>query len=186
MGNIKKELAKARAKKVTGSIIGDFLEAIYVSMQALGSLNVSRFSIYSSLRGEAYKGWSDSAFSKKMSEAVRGGYLNLDNKSNSIEFTDKAKLRILDRITKNCEEDGKYRFLSFDIPETMRRQRDAFRRDIKKMGFMRIQKSLWVCNRNVGDLVEIACRKHKVGKYVAYILSEKSDIDGYIKNILIR
>ena len=48
------------------------------------------------------------------------------------------------------------------------------------MGFVQIQKSLWVIDKNVTDLVEMAAYEYKVEKFVAYIVSEKSDIEGII------
>lgn len=101
----------------------------------------------------------------------------------SVKLTDKAKIKIIDRIGKTLEIDGKYRLISFDIPESKRANRDAFRRAIKKLGFKQVQKSLWVTNRNVGEYVDIAAKEYKVSDYIAYFVVDKSNIDKYLQKV---
>ena len=126
---------------------------------------------------------------KWMSSLRQKGYLEesydyKDKKGGSVRLTNKAKLRLFDKISNSIKNDGRYRFVSFDIPEEMRSNRDKFRRSIKRLGFVQIQRSLWVVDRNVGEYVELAAYENKVEKYVAYIVSEKSDIDGYIARLI--
>lgn len=102
----------------------------------------------------------------------------------SIRFTDKAKIRIIDKFVAANPNDGKRRLVSFDIPETKRTQRNAFRRSIKQMGFRQIQKSLWVCDHNIGDMVEVVSREFRVEEYIAYFVVESSNIDKHINTIL--
>ena len=130
--------------------------------------------------------YSVSNFSNLVYQCKRNGYIKIKNSNNqnSIVLTNKAQLKIIDKIVKNQKSDGKFRFISYDIPENLRVARDQFRRTIKKLGFVQIQKSLWVCNKNVSQLVELAAYEYKVEKYVAYIVSEKSDIDGLIQKKL--
>ena len=118
-----------------------------------------------------------------VSNLKRSGYVKVKKTSGgeSIQFTNKARLSVVDRIVGRTETDHKHRFVSFDIPERLRISRDQFRRAIKKMGFIQIQKSLWVCNKNIGELVELAAYEYKVEKYIVYIISEKTDIDGIIE-----
>ena len=183
MGNIKRQIQKQKLIKATKTVTESFLEAIYLSLEILGTLSTGRYSMYGSLRKTAFSDWSDTKFSKKVNDAVKTGYLRI-GPNNSIEFTNKAQLRIMDKIISGKRRDGKNRFLSFDIPEPKRSKRDGFRRIIKRMGFRQIQKSLWVCDKNIGDLVEIAKREYGVEEYVVYVVSEKSDIDDHITNIL--
>lgn len=113
----------------------------------------------------------------------KSGYIEIKKTSQgeSIQFTNKARLSIIDRIVDRTVDDHKYRFVSFDIPERLRINRDKFRRALKRMGFIQIQKSLWVCNKNVGQFVELAAYEYGVEKYIVYIVSEKTDIDGIIQ-----
>jgi CRISPR-associated endonuclease Cas2 len=93
-------------------------------------------------------------------------------------------MKIIDSIAikRNCEK--YFHFISFDIPEGMKNERDKFRDLIKRLGFIQIQRSLWVTNQKVGDLVEMSAYECGVEKYVIYILSQKTDIDGIINKML--
>lgn len=149
-------------------------------MEAAGSLNCGKYSIYSSLRKGALSQWPETKITRQMYEMERVGYIKHNHQSDSIEFTNKARIRIIDTLSQKHEVDGMYRFLSFDIPEQKRALRDGFRRSIKRLGFKQVQKSLWVCNKNVSDLVEAIIIEYKVNEFVTYIISEKSDIDDHI------
>ncbi|MFA4996093.1 MAG: hypothetical protein WC536_03045 [Patescibacteria group bacterium] len=102
----------------------------------------------------------------------------------SIKLTNKAKIKLVEKIIEEEPKDNKYRFVSFDIPERLHHRRDKFRRTIKRMGFRQIQQSLWVTDKNIGEMVDIAAQEFEVEEYVAYIVSEKSNIDLHIKKTL--
>jgi len=116
---------------------------------------------------------------KLISNLKKSGYIQVEKRDGreSIKFTDKARLAIVDRIASRSAVDSKHHFVSFDIPEKMRPNRDKFRRTIKRLGFRQIQKSLWVCKKEVGDLVELAAREYGVDEYVVYIVSGNTNID---------
>jgi CRISPR-associated endonuclease Cas2 len=98
----------------------------------------------------------------------------------SVILTHKAKMRVVDKITKKIPASKKNHLVSFDIPEGMRRNRNQFRRTLKRIGFIQIQKSLWAIRKDVGALVDATAGEYKVNEYVAYFISEKSNIDKYI------
>lgn len=102
----------------------------------------------------------------------------------SVILTNRAKIKIIDTIVESKRRDGRYRMVSFDIPESKRLQRDSFRMAIKRMGFRQIQKSLWACKYNLSDLVEAAISEYKVSDYVAYFVVEKSNIGQFISDVL--
>lgn len=71
------------------------------------------------------------------------------SKGVSIEITDKGKKRLLEYDFENMElkskrRDGKWRIIIFDIPEEKKRSRDAFRRKLLQLGFIRWQDSVFV------------------------------------------
>jgi hypothetical protein len=129
---------------------------------------------------------SSRQISDMMYELKRNKYIEIDESENerSIKLTNKAKIKIIEKIIKKEKNDSKYRFISFDIPERLHSRRDRFRGSIKRMGFRQIQQSLWVTDKNIGEMVEVAAREYGVEDYVAYIVSEKSNIDVHVKNIL--
>jgi DNA-binding transcriptional regulator PaaX len=126
---------------------------------------------------------SNRQISRMIYDLKRRNYIQVDA-GDSVKLTGKAKIKIIDKISNARVRDNKYRIISFDIPETKRANRNNFRRAIKRIGFRQVQKSLWVCDRNVGDLVQIAEQEYGVGDYVAYFVAECSTIDRYIKKIL--
>ena len=144
-------------------------------------------------RKEAYKiisgnfdfGIGRTGLSKCFYELERRGYIEKNSSDQqSFRFTDKAKLAIVDKIVSIQNDQGTIMFVSFDIPECLHRNRDLFRRSIKKMGFRQIQKSLWVCNKNVGNFIDISAKEYKVSDYIVYIASKSTNIDNYIAKIL--
>src|SRR3989344_1023901 len=70
--------------------------------------------------------------------------------SMSITFTEKGKLRALNSKLDNIKNksqswDGKWRMVSFDMPEKFKRGRDALRRTLKRIGFRELQKRVFIC-----------------------------------------
>lgn len=157
------------------------LQIMYGVNDLMDCITISRSDLWNTINGSDYrKNWSRSRFNDTLHNLKKSGCVKLFKGSDSIEFTNKAKLRIIDFVAGKVESDSHFRFVSFDIPEDMRCQRDLFRRAIKKLGFKQVQKSLWVVNKNVGNLVELAAYEYGVEKYVIYIASNKSDIDGVL------
>ena len=163
------------------SITLDLLEAIFGAMEDVATYNISRNSAYGAIRGR-YPEWPDKNYSKWINNLKKVGYLEIScDKNQSVSFTGKAKLKLIDKyLAKNKNKKRYNRFLSFDIPEKHRSRRNLFRSIIKKMGFIQIQKSLWVCDVEVGELVQIAAVECRVAEYIVYMVSIKSDIDGII------
>ena len=139
-----------------------------------------RKEFYRSLNGNQSEHVLTCANIAKLISNMKGsGYIQVEkrNGQESIKFTNKARLAIVDRIAERSAVDDRHHFVSFDIPEKMRPNRDKFRRTIKRLGFRQIQKSLWVCKKEVGDLVELAAREYGVDEYVVYIISDNTNID---------
>jgi len=145
-----------------------------------------RRSVYDAIRSCSDKKLTVENICKIYNELRRRGYIEIafTEHGESVRFTDKAKLRALEPIAGRILADGKNRFVSFDIPEQMRRERNRFRRAIKSLGFRQVQGSLWVCNKDVGELVEMAASEYGVSEYFIYIVSEKSDVDKTINKML--
>ena len=116
----------------------------------------------------------------------RRGYIDVTKTTNSesIRFTNKAKLAVIDRLSDNKPSSGTHIFISFDIPEHLRVNRNNFRRAIKRMGFRRIQQSLWVSDKNVGDYIEMIAKEYKVEPYIVYIVSDLTNIESFIERKL--
>lgn len=113
----------------------------------------------------------------------RRGYIKINrNLNNSIQLTDKGKIKLIEE-SGNYAIDGKWRMLSFDIPEDLRKKRNQFRRSIKRIGYKQAQKSLWVSPFVKADEIDLIINELELEKYVAYLLVEKTDIDTYLQKL---
>jgi len=124
---------------------------------------------------------SNRKFTKMIYYLKSKGYISFEGES--IRITDKTKMREVEKLIPK-QSHKIIRLVSFDIPERLKENRNRFRRAIKRMGFVQIQKSLWASDHNLGGLVEIAAKEYGVEDYVAYFVSSNSSIDKHIKNLL--
>ncbi|PJE69272.1 hypothetical protein COU96_00645 [Candidatus Shapirobacteria bacterium CG10_big_fil_rev_8_21_14_0_10_38_14] len=112
------------------------------------------------------------------------------NKDGSVTFvlTDKGKLKALTyrfeemRIDKK-DWDGKWRILTFDVPEKVRWGRDALRDKIKKLGFYELQKSVFVYPYNCKDEIDFIIEFFNIRKYVRFGILETIDNEKHLKEI---
>ncbi len=77
--------------------------------------------------------------------------------------------------------DGRWRIVVFDIPESRRDARDAFRALLKKMGFYELQKSVFIhpyeCKNEIDFLIEF----YNIRPYVRFITVEDIDNQLHLK-----
>ena len=66
--------------------------------------------------------------------------------------------------------DKKWRIVIFDIPEKKRIARDTLRQEMKKLGFLELQKSVWIFPYNCQDAVDFLVELFKVRNYVRYLV----------------
>ena len=183
-----KEKKYREFKKKVRNITIYLLENLFNTMEDLGRAAIDRKEVYRVFYQDREFEWRDSMIGRWLQNLKQRDLINFEyiNGVESIVFTNKAKMKIVDKIALQKNPDNIYRFISFDIPEKMRKQRNQFRTIIKKIGFVRVQKSLWATDCDVTDLVEMASYEYGIEKYVAYIVSSKSDIDGIIYKLLRR
>ncbi|MBU3942504.1 hypothetical protein KKA24_00810 [Patescibacteria group bacterium] len=78
-----------------------------------------------------------------------------------IRLTDKGKkkanwMQIDDLILKkNKKWDGKWRIVMFDIVQLKTFYRNVFRSKLKEMGFIQLQKSVWICPYKCKDEIDL-------------------------------
>lgn len=110
----------------------------------------------------------------------RNGYIKINRVNSSIELTNKGKIKLIEKST-NDVVDGKWRILSYDIPEDFKNKREQFCRSIRRVGFKQVQRSLWACPFVRADEVDLITKEMGLTKYVAYLLVEKTDIEKHLK-----
>ncbi len=85
--------------------------------------------------------------------AVRDGVITLTPKGR-----DRARANRLETLRLDTTQpwDGRWRVIIWDVPEQRRSQRDRVRALLKKLGFVRIQRSVWVtpfsCREQINSL----------------------------------
>src|SRR3989344_2018363 len=112
------------------------------------------------------------------------------NKDGSITLvlTDKGKLRALTYIFEEMridrkDWDGKWRILTFDVPEKVRWGRDALRDKIKKLGFYELQKSVFVFPYDCKNEIDFIIEFFNIRQYVRFGILESIDNEKHLKEI---
>lgn len=83
------------------------------------------------------------------------------------------RILVSDKINKD-----KFCVVVFDIPESERKTRSFFRRFLKEAGFIRLQKSVWVSNKDIAEYVTDLVCSASAEKWVNVI--EASKISNFI------
>lgn len=71
--------------------------------------------------------------------------------------------------------DGKWRIVIFDIPEKMKRVREALRYHLKRLGFRELQHSVFVIPFKCHDEIEYLVEFHNVRRFVRFIEAHHID-----------
>lgn len=104
-----------------------------------------------------------------------------------ILLTEKGKKKKLEydldkiKIYNKNKWDGKWRFLMFDIPESRKNAREAFRDKLKQLGFFQFQKSVWVYPYQCQDEIDFISEVFEIAPYIT-IITVKIDNDRPLRN----
>ncbi len=77
--------------------------------------------------------------------------------------------------------DEKWRMLIFDIPEKRKKIRNKVRLILKKMGFKRLQNSVWVIPYDCEDVIALLKVELGVDKELRYVIAESIDHEWLLK-----
>ncbi|MEK7219360.1 MAG: hypothetical protein AAB687_01640 [Patescibacteria group bacterium] len=86
------------------------------------------------------------------------------------------------KLKKPKKWDKKWRMLIFDIKEERKGTRDKIRFTLKRIGFLRLQDSVWVYPYDCEDLVTLMKADFKIGKDLLYLIVDTIEGDSKIKN----
>jgi DNA-binding transcriptional regulator PaaX len=110
------------------------------------------------------------------------------DQSHTLILTNKGKSKILTyhfqkmKINKK-NWDGKWRFVMFDIPEKIKKGREALREKLKELGFRELQKSVFVipykCEKEIEFLIEF----FQLRKYVRFGTIDSIDNELHLRQI---
>jgi DNA-binding transcriptional regulator PaaX len=118
----------------------------------------------------------------------------LTNNEHYFEITKKGKEKLIwERIGKARREsrwDKNFRLVMFDVPENKKTRRDAIRRKLEEIGFIQMQKSVFVYPFDCKRDIEAICFYLSASKYLKYLVvkiteGEKEIINKFLeKNVL--
>ncbi len=95
-----------------------------------------------------------------------------------IAITDRGKTRLLkydydDMTIKKLKVDGKWRLVIFDVPEKRKRDRDAFRRKLLELGFIRLQDSVFAGVYPCKEEIDFLANYLNISDFVTLAVIEK-------------
>lgn len=100
-----------------------------------------------------------------------------------VNITEKGKKRLLRynfdemAIKKPYRWDKKWRIVSFDIPEKRRDTREALRNKLQDLGFIMLQKSIFVFPFPCKDEVDFVTEIFQIQKYVTYFEATNINVE---------
>lgn len=106
----------------------------------------------------------------------------------TIILTDKGKKKALTfnlseiQIKKPQKWDWKWRIVLFDISEPYKKQRDAFRCLLKRLGFFEYQKSVFVHPFDCKDEIDYVVEFWGIRKFVRFVVADSLDNELHLKD----
>ena len=124
-------------------------------------------------------------FNSSRNRLIKAGLLTYEDKFIRLTAKGEAKLRQLEKHNYKLEKprrwDKKWRVLIFDVPEKRRGIRDKVRNTITSVGFMKLQKSVWIYPYDCEDFVNLIKADFKIGKDLLYLIVDSVENDREIR-----
>ena len=118
---------------------------------------------------------------KKLLKEVDNG----KGEGKSVVLTEKGRVVLLRYQSKEKiitkKWDKKWRILMFDIWETNRKKRDALRKEIRQLGFVQLQQSIWIYPYDCREYIELIKSELHFGKNVRYMEVSNLDDDNTLR-----
>ncbi len=124
-------------------------------------------------------------FTRALKQLERRGLVNISR--GKVSLTQKGRVELefynlKDKTSKLIKKwDGKWRIVIFDIWERRRGARDAARRRLNQLGFVRLQNSVWVYPYECQEVVELLKTHYKLRPAVLYITADSVENDDFLK-----
>lgn len=119
---------------------------------------------------------------------IKDNYLKKKTKDGKqyLYITSKGRREIInfeidDIEIKKRKWDGKWRIVIFDIPEKYRMARNVLRSKLKEIGFVIIQKSVWVCPYECEKEIAFIAKVYMIEQYVNYLRADQIDVAKSLK-----
>lgn len=123
---------------------------------------------------------------EKLKSAIRRleekGLLHIGQ--NGISLTDRGEKYIQKTLLHPPQPtrwDKKWRVVIFDISQKEKKKRDLLRYTLKRIGFVRLQHSVWVYPYDCEELIVLLKTDYQLGKEVLYMIVDKIEKDSGLK-----
>ena len=191
MGKIETEIKKRVRKENLQRILLSSVAAVGVlgvavlapnALQILGQLGLVE-------RGQYGR---NSNLSRSMKKLLKNKSLEFQTASNGkkyITITKKGRqqLNIIEARNFNLEKpkrwDRKWRVIIFDITEKQRRTRDQLRITLSEIGFVKLQKSVWVYPYDCEDLIMLLKTDFELIKNLLYMVVDEIENAGWLEKV---
>lgn len=177
---IKKDINKS---KINSAIIGTLAVASGLTL-ALLAPNLA------TVLGRALKSSDKQGVNRSLQRLIRHGYVEfrMEQGKKRLRLTTKGEKyaalmgegKLAPKKPKHW--DGKWRILTFDIPEKKRNARDGIRATLTNLGFHRLQNSVWIYPYDCEDLITILKADFRMGKDVLYVVADAVEFDAPLKS----
>lgn len=133
--------------------------------------------------------WKQVNIGKELTRLSRRGLITIEQKGPAIKIKithqGKSLLQLIKvkeiKIEKQRTWDKKWRVVAFDVPEKENLSRNSFRAAIKRLGFIQVQKSLWVNPYPCTEAVRFLADAHRVSDYVSLFEGSYIGKDGILR-----
>ena len=121
---------------------------------------------------------------------AKNGLVSFDKNNQGqtvVRLTDKGREELklygfgAQTIPKPRRWDGKYRLIIFDIKEWKREVRDKLRNWLKQLGFLPLQRSVWVHPYECRKVIILLKAHFKIGREVLYITADEIENGRWLK-----
>ena len=184
MGELEAEVKKAtRRTKLRRIILNSIFSAGVLSVALLAPNALQALKMFDA--GRARKKNPKYAINEALQRLIAGGFVQFEktDRGTFLRLTPKGEkcIDILDRhdykLKKPGKWDGKWRIITFDIKEKRRGLRSRVRDTLSKIGFVRLQNSVWVYPYDCEDLMILLKADFKIGKDMLYVIADKIEYD---------
>lgn len=190
MGTLEKEVRqKTKRQNIRKIILGIVATAGILgimavapnALQALAMLNGGKYR-----RRTNPKYAVNTAFSKLLQSGMI--VLEKNDRGRFVKLTTKGKQQLRSWgehkyfIKKPKKWDGKWRLIIFDIKIARNHIRNKLRNTLKHVGFIQLQRSVWVYPYDCEDFIILLKADFKIGKDVLYMIVDKIENDQPIKS----
>lgn len=116
------------------------------------------------------------------------GYREHDDKTITVTLTDEGRHYALRynpqtlSIPKPAQWDEWWRVVIFDIPERFKKGRDAFSMKLKELGFLQIQRSVFIFPYECKNELDFVIELFSLRPFVRFLLVKETDIDIDLKH----